>query len=111
MKTIMDITGTVYRKVKWKNYLLPENNPRIERFLKTNGNLIYSQILEDIKDALNHGIKEILIAPHRNSIHLISVTYDEFDEILDYSLEWFLEIENYEECAIIRDLKIRLEDK
>jgi len=107
----MDISGTIYKKVKWKHYLLPENNPFIKRYLKSNGRLIYTQILKDIKEAMDTDIKEIILAPHRNSVHLVSVKEDEFDEVLDYALDWFLKREEYEECAIVRDLKLRIEDE
>ena len=106
----MEIQGTIYSKINWKDYLLPENNPRISRFLRTNGDLVFKQILSDIKLALEQNKDEILLVVHRNSIHIVSITRKEFDQILDHALNWFLKKEDYEECAIIRDLKNRINE-
>lgn len=104
----MDLQGVIYTKIKWKDYMLPNNNPRIARFLRSKGNNVYKQIVEDIGDALTEKKQEILVIVHPNSVHLVSITKDEFDEILDYALEWFLTREDYEYCAMIRDLKTRI---
>lgn len=104
----MDLQGVVFTKIKWKDYMLPNNNPRIARFLRSKGNNVYKQIVEDIDTALIEKHQEILMIVHPNSVHLVSITKNEFDEILDYALEWFLTREDYEYCAMIRDLKSRI---
>jgi hypothetical protein len=107
----MELEGTIYTKVSWKEYLLPENNPRIKRFLRSKGSNVYTQIIQDIKIALDKDIKEIMMIVHRNAAHIVLINESEFDEILDYALNWFLKLEEYEHCAFIRDLKMRMEEE
>lgn len=108
---MMELEGTIYTKVTWKEYMLPENNPRIKRFLRTNGSKVYKQIILDIKLALEKDIKEIVMIVHRNAAHVVLINESEFDEVLDYALQWFLKLEEYEHCAVIRDLKLRKEEE
>ena len=108
---MIEIEGNAYTKVDWKDYLLPENNPNIVRFLRTNGVILYKQIVEDIKLAVSKNRDEILLVIHKNSVHIVSIERKDFDEVLDYILHQFLKIESYEECAIIRDLKLRINEK
>jgi len=104
------IQGTILTKVSWKEYMIPANNPRITRFLRSKGNKVYKKILEDIENALDKDINEIMMMVHKNSIHLVSIKKDEFEEVLDYTLNWFLTREDYEQCVIARDLKDRIKD-
>jgi len=97
----------IYSRVGWRKYFDVSHNPRVERFLKSNGLVIFNQLLENIENAIDENIGEILILVHKNAGAIVSISSDDYKEVLNHSLRWFLEFEHYEQCARVQtQLKI-----
>lgn len=102
------IESSFLTEVDWKDYLIPETNPQIVRYLKTNGDKLYTAIATDVKMAIEEELPQIYIIPHRNCVTLISIKEEDFAAVLDVALNWFLDKENYEECSIIQSVRVML---
>jgi len=93
-----------YARVGWRKYFDLDHSPRVERFLNANGLVIFNQLLENVEEAIKENIGEILILVHQNASAIVSVKHEDYKEVLEHSLKWFLENEHYEQCAKIKKL-------
>ena len=101
----------LYSRVGWRKYFDVNHSPRVERFLKANGLLIFNQLLENIEEAVEENISEILILVHKNAGAIVSVKKEDYKEVLNHSMKWFLQYEHYEQCARIKNLLEILQTK
>ena len=93
-----------HTRVGWRKYFDLSHSPRVERFLKANGSLIFNQLLENIEEAVDDNIGEILILAHKNAGSIVSVKREDYKEVLEHCMVWFLKNEYYEQCARIQKL-------
>ena len=94
----------LYARVGWRKYLDTDHSPRVARFLKSNGLLIFTQLLENIEEAIEEDEPEILIMVHKNANAVVSVGKKDYMEVLEHSMQWFLKNEHYEQCAKIKKI-------
>jgi hypothetical protein len=97
--------------VGWRTYLDPTNNPRVSRFLKKNGSVVFEQVVRNIRTAIDERHDKFVLIAHPNVSSVIVVSTIEYRELLAHCLEWFKSHENYEQCEDIIKLQSRLPNK
>jgi len=94
--------------VGWRTYLDPTNNNRVTRFLKTNGNSVFNQIVKNIHMAISNDYKQLVLIVHPNVPSVVVVTASEYPELLEHCLNWFKTHEDYEQCSNIIKIKSKI---
>jgi hypothetical protein len=97
--------------VGWRKYFDLNHSPRVERFLKANGLIIFNQLLENIEEAVENKIEEVLILAHKNAGSIVCVKEKDYKEVLEHSMKWFLQGEHYEQCGRIKSLLDNMKPK
>ena len=91
----------------WKKYLNYGNHSVIRDYMDKNGLDIYKKVVSIIEQAMHNGSAGVtLIQLSRDKI--CYVRKSEYQDVLDYSMNFFLQKEEYLECAKIRDIKKNL---
>lgn len=67
-------------------------------------NIVLNETIYAIKDGINKKKNSIFIFEIANSDLLIELKKDDWESTLKNSLEYFIEIEDYNKCIEIRDL-------
>lgn len=105
------------KTIHWKELLLEEKNPNVVPFIKYNGDIFFSEFLNIIKNVYKKGVEitkknkketisfNIEMAIHINCNYLISFTDSDFEDILNYCLDFFEKKEMYELCSEVVELK------
>ena len=60
--------------------------------------------MENVEEAIQENIGEILILVHQNASAIVSVKHEDYKEVLEHSLKWFEANEHYEQCGKIKKL-------
>ena len=109
MKNVTDL----YSVTNWRTYLDPTGNKRVEKFLASRGLTVLAGLITTIESAVDQGMEKLVILVHPNVSSLIMVTDVEYEEVLNYCLDYFQTLEEYELCAdTLRILKkVRNEKK
>jgi hypothetical protein len=95
----------LYSRVGWRKYLDPTGRPRVKKFLKTNGTVVFNQVVECIQSANVEKQTEIMILVHPNVQSVVVIEETDFDEVLTHCLDYFQSKELYEECGTVVKLK------
>jgi len=98
----------IYQKLGWRDFLDSDINPRAEQFLETRGYDVLHQITSNIHNAIKPDWQELSILVHPNSTSIMSIKKDEFKEVLEFCMKWFIENEHYESCQLVLDAQKRL---
>lgn len=96
----------LYNTFSWRKYLIENNNPRIKKFLDSRGYDVFHQICQNMNKAAIYGKDKLITIIHPNSAGAIIIPREDFEEVYDVALSWFLKNEHYEECEIIKQYKI-----
>ena len=105
-KTIKNMENTdAYPTVGWRTYLDPSKSDRVRKFIKLNGAEIFTKLYETIESATEDGQDQILVLVHPNVTSIVSISQEEFIEVLNHCIKYFESIQGYESCAQI--VKIR----
>lgn len=96
----------LYNTYSWKKYLIEDSNPRIKNFLDSRGYDVFHQICQNINKAVKHKKDKLVTIIHPNAAGAIVIPKEEFAEVYDIALSWFLKNEHYEECEVIKQYKI-----
>lgn len=91
-----------FSTVNWRKYLDVNTNPRAENFLKSKGEDVLWQISSNIRNSIRDGISELVLLVHPNVGGVIKIEQTEFKELLELSLNFFLQKEDYERCSTIQ---------
>ena len=94
-----------YKVVKWREYLDPNTSLRVKRFLKTNGNRVFTNLIDTIEKSIHGKTKKVVVLVHPNVTSLIILEEINFIEVLDHCLFYFKSKENYLMCDRIKKLK------
>ena len=89
----------IYKITGWKTYLDPDSNQRVKKFLDARGVEVLNSLIVSIDQAIDLESQKLFLLVHPNVSSLVQVTPDEYPEILEFSLEYFKEKEEYELCA------------
>ena len=65
---------------------------------------VYKSLIEGVSEAMGSNKKEIKICEVKNSNTYITVEKPEWKESLDSALQFYIDIEEYEQCSKIKDL-------
>ena len=65
---------------------------------------VYKSLVEGISEAIKNKKKSIKLCEVKNSNVLITVEKPEWKKSLDSALEYYIDIEEYEECSRIKNL-------
>tara|TARA_E500000331_G_scaffold355995_1_gene412988 strand:- start:10593 stop:10955 length:363 start_codon:yes stop_codon:yes gene_type:complete len=91
----------------WKKYLNYGEHSVIRNYMDKNGLDVYRQVINIIETAMHLGLSGVtLIQLSRDKICFVRKT--EYQDVLNYAMNFFLEKEEYLECARIRDIKENL---
>ena len=104
----MEEKTATYETVGWRTYLDPSNNKRVRKFLKFNGEQVFTNLYKTIDASLKAGGEEILVLVHPNVSSIVSIKKNEYIEVLNHCIEYFKSIQGYESCAEIVKIKKRI---
>jgi hypothetical protein len=94
----------MYAKTDWKKYFHDESSPAVKEYIETNADRIYPWILTIIKQAVDEDLNEVAIIKFTDTKMFATIQRNEYTELLTKIMEHFIEKEEYEQCAQIRDL-------
>ena len=97
--------GDAHRTVSWERYLLPTDEPRINKFLESRGNQVFFQISTAINNAVADNRASVVILIHPNIKNVIEIKKKDFITVLNRANEWFVSKEKYEVCSVISEYK------
>ena len=103
--------GDAHRTVSWEKYLLPTDEPRINKFLESRGNEVFFQICTAINTAVSSDRKSVVILIHPNIRNVIEIKKKDFITVLNRANEWFVSKEKYEVCSVISGYKENILNK
>lgn len=92
-------------KVHWGKYLNRDEHPNASNFLKEHGDKAFKHVISVIEKT--HHMEDIddIDAIYFDDQELMcQIKRSEYILILEKAMEWFIESEQYELCASIRDL-------
>ena len=93
----------------WKKYLNYGEHSVIRNYMDKNGLDVYRQVINIIETAMHLGLSGVtLIQLSRDKICFVRKT--EYQDVLNYAMNFFLEKEEYLECARIRDIKEKMNE-
>ena len=72
--------------------------------LKSSKHKVYKSLVDGVIEAIKTDKKEIKLCEVKNSGIFITVEKQEWKNSLDSALEYYISIEEYEECSKIKDL-------
>lgn len=98
-----------FSTVNWRRYLDTTENPRAQSFLNSNGDEVLWQIAGTVHKAAKKKSKEVVLLIHPNAGAVIRIPKEEYEEMLDLCLKWFVHREDYEKCTDIDWFKSDLE--
>ena len=100
----------VLQTAGWKTFLDKDINPRAEKFLESSGYDVLNQVTSNINKALDakRNWDEIALLVHPNSTTIMIITKPEFEEVLDFCMEWFKEKEYYEMCSFVKETQEKI---
>ena len=98
-----------FSTVNWRRYLDITENPRAQSFLNSNGDEVLWQIAGTVHKAAKKKSKEVVLLIHPNAGAVIRIPKEEYEEMLDLCLKWFVHREDYEKCTDIDWFKSDLE--
>jgi len=105
------IDNSKYGKVSWKKYLIEEYHPRVKRFLESRGDEVFAQLSLAIARAIQQNKHEITLLVHPNVNNVIVIKKNEYNEVLNLSLKWFVKKEDYVSCHKIREVQTMIKRK
>lgn len=105
------MTARTYSTVDWRKYLIDESNPRIKNFLDSRGYDVFNQICLNINHCVINNKEKLVMLVHPNAGNVILIEKEEFSEVYDIALKWFLKNEHYEMCSKLKNFKDSLDKK
>ena len=72
--------------------------------LKTSKHKVYKSLVDGVIEAIKKDKKEIKLCEVKNSGIYITVEKQEWKNSLDSALQYYIDIEEYEECSKIKNL-------
>jgi len=92
-----------FSTVNWRKYLDVKTNPRAKSFLESRGDDVLWQIAQNIyRDKTRRKENQVILLVHPNAGAVIRIKEDEYEEVLNLCLNWFLAKENYKRCSKIK---------
>lgn len=100
--------------IHWSKYLDESKNPRVKNFLKHRGDDVMWQVAQNVHKSGNggkHDKDRLVMLIHENAPYAINIPRDEYLDVLDLSLKYFEDKEDYLKCAEILRFKDNIKNK
>ena len=94
----------MYAKTNWRKYFDEDASPAVQQYLAQNGDKLYPWILQILQQAVEDNLEEVAIIKFTDSKMFATINKDEYKDLLNKIMEFFIQKEEYEQCATIRDL-------
>ena len=72
--------------------------------LKSSKHKVYKSLIDGVTEAIKTNKEEIKLCEVKNSNVIITVEKPEWKDSLDSALQYYIDIEEYEECSKIKNL-------
>ena len=99
---LLKITN-MYAKTNWKKYFDENSSPAVKEYLANNADRIYPWIFTILKQAIEGNIDEVAIIKFTDTKMFATIKKNEYKELLQKIMDYFVEKEDYEICIGIRD--------
>ncbi len=99
----------MYVKTNWRKYFDEDASPAVQEYLSQNGDKVYPWILQILKGAIEENLEEVAIIKFTDSKMFATINKSEYKDLLNKIMDFFIQKEEYEQCATIRDMIIQLE--
>ncbi len=93
-----------YSTLDWKRYLSKEYHPVANLFLEKHGTKIFKYAIDSISKSLKDNTDVITLFTLKKSTMVIIVYKSDYLNFLKVAMEWLITEEEYELCAVIRDI-------
>lgn len=100
---LLKITN-MYAKTNWRKYFDEDASPAVKEYITENGDRLYPWILTILEQAIKDNIDEVALIKFTDSKMFATIPKNEYKDLLNKIMEFFIEKEEYEQCASIRDL-------
>ncbi len=103
----MDLNHTTlktYSTLDWKRYLDKEYHPVANLFLEKYGTKIFKYAIDSISKSLKDNTDVITLFTLKKSTIVIVVYRNDYVSLLNSAMNWLIDEEEYELCALIRDM-------
>jgi hypothetical protein len=94
-----------FTTVGWEKYLQPIDNPFVQNFLDKNGKEVLWQIALNIHNAILENKESVAFVVHINAGSVVVINSSDYIKVLDHTIDWFSEKEEYEICSKISKFK------
>lgn len=94
--------------IHWSKYLDERKNPRVKNFLKHRGDDVMWQVALNVHKSGKEGKytkDRLVMLVHENAPYAINIPESEYLDVLDISLKYFQDKEEYEKCSEIVKFK------
>lgn len=99
----------MYAKTNWRKYFDEDASPAVQQYLSQNGDKLYPWILQILQQAVEDNLEEVAIIKFTDSKMFATIDRSEYKDLLNKIMDFFIQKEEYEQCAAIRDMIIQLE--
>lgn len=106
---LLKITN-MYAKTSWRKYFDEGASPAVQQYLTENGDKLYPWILQILTQAVEDNLEEVAIIKFTDSKMFATIDKSEYKELLNKMMEYFIEKEEYLQCASIRDLIVSIDN-
>jgi len=100
--------------IHWSRYLDENKNPRVKNFLKHRGDDVMWQVALNVHKSGKSGKYKkdrLVMLVHENAPYAINIPKNEYIDVLELSLKYFQDKEDYEKCSEIVKFKKDIECK
>ena len=100
--------------IHWSKYLDVSKNPRVKNFLKYRGDDVMWQVALNVHKAGRGGTgqkESLAMIVHENAPYAIHIPKSEYLDVLDLTIKYFQDKEEYEKCAEIMRFKDDVKNK
>jgi hypothetical protein len=94
--------------IHWSKYLDVTKNPRVKNFLKYRGDDVMWQVALNVHKSGRGGKNDrerLVMIVHENAPYAIHIPESEYLDVLDLTIRYFQDKEEYEKCATIVKFK------
>ena len=88
--------------IHWSKYLDESVNPRVKNFLKHRGDDVMWQVAQNCHKNGWRGRERLVMLIHENAPYAINIPQSEYQDVLDLTLKYFQDKEEYEKCAVLK---------
>lgn len=100
----------IYFRLNWRDYF-KTTSTQFKKLKKEDVVRMYQRLYREVIYAINKNLKEHLIALDETTRTVMSISNIDYEEVLGVCQKYLEEAEDYESCAEIRDILVKLQSK